>query len=1177
MKKTGIIGFGRAGYAAAENLRKSSYDGEIHVFSDTDMGPQNPMLTTYYASEKIPEEQVTPFGKLEEICDSLRIAAHINSKVIKVLPESMELLVKTEQGREETYAFDDIVIATGSEPIIPNMQGVHSKNVVSIRSIGDAKRMHSALLAKKKALVVGASMIGIKVVQALREFSVSDVTMVDFAPVAFPTAVLEEASGILHNRIEEKGVRLKLKTGIKDICEIDDETLEVEFTTGEKETYDVVFLCMGTRSRIGIVEHTGIETDRAILVDGHQRTNYDHIYAVGDCACAYEMSTGEKRNVSLWANAAEQGRIAGENIAGKDTTYGGNIFCNITYFWDTDFVSIGNNRAQGKHISQKGKDWYFFAVVGEDVIECVNIIDNPELAGTMKNLMQKAFKGERSNYPMVEYNLNRFGLGKEIIDIICAKVAADIPQKSDAPADGGEKASKERDRKEEASGQAVPSCDPADIEKKIKAKIPGKDTGIEIKKTFCDICTPINHCGIDAYVKDGTVLKIEGTIGHPMNNGKLCTKGACNRAYIYRKDRLKTPLRRVGQRGEGKFEEISWEEAISEIAEKMSAIKAQYGANSVLFYSGYAKSYRFMLQRLAHDFGSVNYATESSACFTAGKMAWTLNTGKMGRPDLENANLFVAWASPTHHARFTNGNAVDAFHRRGGTIISIDPRKTTISERDADLHLQIKPGTDGLLANGIAGYIIRKNKHDKEYIEKYVHGFEEYAKYVCSLDLDEVSRVTTIPKELIIKAADMIAGIKPMSVENSPTSLMHQANGTQAIRAIIALSIITGNYNTAGGNTCLDYTFCEQSAGFHTLDEEFAVETVPADFDKNRIGADKFPVWNRLVTQAQACDFSRQVIEETPYPIKCVYAHGMNHYMFPNTAYTEKALEKLDFFVDVDLFMTDTAKYADILLPACSSFEREEFKVYPGGFAAYYLPAISRLYDARPDFDIISQVAKALKLDDEYLAGGYRTCLEYVLKDTGLDIEELSGSDLPVKVDIKKPGPYEYLNSGCNTPSGKLELFSEIIAEYADEYKLNPLPVYEEPALKTTDEYPFVLQTGVRIPGAIHTRLNKVNWARALRPDPMIDISFEDAEELGITKGEDVVVYNENGKIYVKANPSVTIKKGQACMFHGYSEANVALLLYKDIFDPYSGFPNYKSVICNIKKAKDMDVYENDI
>lgn len=706
-----------------------------------------------------------------------------------------------------------------------------------------------------------------------------------------------------------------------------------------------------------------------------------------------------------------------------------------------------------------------------------------------------------------------------------------------------------------------------ELERKIKAKIPGEDTGIEIKKTMCDICTPLNHCGIDAYVKDGVLLKVEGTKGHPMNNGKLCTKGACNRGYVYRKDRLETPLKRVGERGEGKFEPITWDEAYQEIADKMLAIKEQYGPNSVMFYSGYPKSYRFMLSRFAFLFGSVNYATESNACFMAGKIAWMLNTGMFGRPDMPNANLFVAWASPTHHARFTNGNGYDAFHKRGGKIIVIDPRRTPVTERDADLYLQIKPGTDGLLANMIAALIIKNNKHDKEYIEKYVHGFEQYKEYVLSLDLDEVSRITTIPKEQIIQAADMIADIKPMSLENSPTAIMHQTNGVQSIRAIQALSFITGNYNAPGGNTCLDFTFCESAAGFHTGDEEFATEKAPADYYENRVGGKKYPIWNRLVMQAQGTDMARQIHTGNPYPIKCMYAHGLNHRMFPNTQYTEEALKMLDFIVDVDFFLTDSAKFADIVLPACTSLEREEMKVYPGGFAKYYVPALPPYGQSRTDAQIISDLVKLMGIKDEYLEGGYRKCVEHCLEGTGLDIDEMIASDLPIKKELGKPVPYGYLEKGCKTPTGKIELYSEVIAEYADEYGLDPLPIWKDTAIRPTEEYPFLLSTGVRIPMMIHTRLQNVPWARAIRPHAACDISLEDAEELGLEKGDEVMLKNENGSICVRVNPTAMVAKGQVYMFHGYSEADAAKLLYKDVFDPYSGFPSYKSVRCSITKT----------
>lgn len=706
----------------------------------------------------------------------------------------------------------------------------------------------------------------------------------------------------------------------------------------------------------------------------------------------------------------------------------------------------------------------------------------------------------------------------------------------------------------------------SELENRLRAKIPGEDTGISIRRTMCDMCTPLCHCGIDAYVKDGRVIKIEGTKGHPMNDGVLCAKGVNNRAYIYREDRIRTPLKRSGPRGSGEFQPISWDEAYDIIAERLNRAKAECGANSVVFFSGYDKWYRFMLQRLAFDFGTVNYGTESSACFTANRMGWITMSGKFARPDAQNAKLYLAWSSATHYSRFNVANNLDNFKRRGGTIISVDPRVTPGVQRNADLHLRVKPGTDGLLANCIAGLIIKMDLHDREYIRRYVHGFEEYSRYVCSLDIDEVSRITAVPAELIMKAAQLIGTIKPMTVENSPGSIIHQTNGFQSARAIFALSAITGNYDRAGGNLPLDFSYCEQGAGYHTGDEEFAVETMPENYDR-RVGAERFPVWAKIVTQMQSMDLARQILEGTPYELRCIMAHGMNYRMFPDSERMKKALMKLDFFADVDLFMTDTAKLADIVLPCCSSFEREEFKAYPGGFGAYYMPAIQPLYEARSDARIIQELCARLGIEDEHLLKGYRHCVEHVLEGAGFDMDELIASELPVR--SKAAGPYRpgsYIDSGCRTKSGKLELWSELIASCPAEKGLRPLPEYEEPMLRPDEKYPFIYMTGVRIPNAIHTRLHRVPWARSLRPEPMADISCEDAQRLKIERGDNIRLYNDYGSINVKANPTAAVSPGQVYMFHGYSEADAAKLLCADHLDPYSGFPGYKSGVCAIEK-----------
>lgn len=181
-------------------------------------------------------------------------------------------------------------------------------------------------------------------------------------------------------------------------------------------------------------------------------------------------------------------------------------------------------------------------------------------------------------------------------------------------------------------------------EQLLKAKIPCPETGIEVKHTLCDICCPGTHCGVDAYVKDAQIIKVEGTDGHPFNEGKLCPKGSANRQYIYRKDRIHTPLRRVGERGEGKFEPISWDEAYREIADRLLDAKARYGADSVAFFSGFTKWYRQYLHRFAYSFGSINHGSECSSCWKSTEMAWMSTAGTITDPDFGNSNVILGWA-----------------------------------------------------------------------------------------------------------------------------------------------------------------------------------------------------------------------------------------------------------------------------------------------------------------------------------------------------------------------------------------------------------------------------------------------------------------------------------------------------------------------------------------------------
>ena len=175
-------------------------------------------------------------------------------------------------------------------------------------------------------------------------------------------------------------------------------------------------------------------------------------------------------------------------------------------------------------------------------------------------------------------------------------------------------------------------------------KIPGVDPGVEIRHTTCDICSPQHHCGVNAYVKDGRLIKTEGWREHPYSKGQICTKGAAYKDYLYRKDRVLTPLKRVGKRGEGVFEPISWEEAYREIAAQLNRIKRDHGPEQVMFMNGYGKWCKTFLTRFAFSFGSPNLVADGCTCQTATHLAWDIQTGTLTDTDLDHASTFLGWA-----------------------------------------------------------------------------------------------------------------------------------------------------------------------------------------------------------------------------------------------------------------------------------------------------------------------------------------------------------------------------------------------------------------------------------------------------------------------------------------------------------------------------------------------------
>lgn len=426
MKNVAIIGFGCAGYHAAKALREKDPSCRIHVFSNTHEAPANPMLTTYYVAGRIPRSGVFPLGDKQHIKETLHIELHEDTMVKRVL--ARERTVILDNGTEAS--FDEIILASGSHPFIPPIPGLPKKNVYVMRTVDDADRLLAAIHEGiSSALVIGASWVGIKVVEALTAHHVPT-AMADMAPCIFPTAILPDVAEEIHRRLENKGISLLFGRGISSMEEQED-GIVCNFSDGSSIKTGIVALCLGLRPSIDYLDPKEIDINRGVRVDAGQRTSIPHIYAVGDCCEAREIIHDQYVVVNLWANAVRQGTIAGKNAAGGAEVFQGNFTHNITHFLGMDFIGIGDNRAQGQTITYNSPDgaMMFRAIIENGKIACINILDNYQISGALKNYMIKRVLGsdepfdDKSRVQMIEDPM-----GRMLIDILedasCASAKA---------------------------------------------------------------------------------------------------------------------------------------------------------------------------------------------------------------------------------------------------------------------------------------------------------------------------------------------------------------------------------------------------------------------------------------------------------------------------------------------------------------------------------------------------------------------------------------------------------------------------------------------------------------------------------------------------------------------------------------------------------------------------------
>lgn len=312
-----------------------------------------------------------------------------------------------------------------------------------------------------------------------------------------------------------------------------------------------------------------------------------------------------------------------------------------------------------------------------------------------------------------------------------------------------------------------------------------------------------------------------------------------------------------------------------------------------------------------------------------------------------------------------------------------------------------------------------------------------------------------------------------------------------------------------------------------------------------------------------------QIRSRQPYPVRAMLGFGLNYRMWPGSDFALESFKKLDFLVDVDLFMTDSARLADVVLPACTSYERSELKFYPEKRILWTRPAVEPLGQSRSDADIIFDLARVLAPDDELLRAGHEAAVDWMLQPSGFKVAELKKYPRGLVVENSSTPPYrKYENGGFLTPSGKMEFASLVLAEHG----LDPLPVYREPLLspvsapEEANDYPLILTTGARLPYFIHSRAYRIPRLIRFQPDPTVDLNPADARARGVNQGDWVRLATRRGEVRVRANLTESIMPGVVNIYHGRPEADINALIDPDYRDPISGFPGFKSLLCEVRK-----------
>jgi anaerobic selenocysteine-containing dehydrogenase len=685
-----------------------------------------------------------------------------------------------------------------------------------------------------------------------------------------------------------------------------------------------------------------------------------------------------------------------------------------------------------------------------------------------------------------------------------------------------------------------------------------KDAGERVIPTFCGMCGPLENCGVYAFVKDGRFIKAAGMKESSFNNGALCSKGQSAPQWVYSPDRLKYPLKRIGAKGEGKFQKIGWDQAIEIVADKLKKQKGKYGPESLAMLSPARRTYSDYMQRFLIVHGSPNYG-HSGICAMQRAFSFSYTLGGMPSCDYENSEVILIWAKQPFFSGPTSFGPKSFLKakQRGAKIIAIKPSvEPDVSM--ADIWVPVRPGTDTALALGMLNVIINEDLIDKDFVEKYCYGYDKLKEHIQKYAPEWAEKITGVPSSQIKEVSRIYATAKGAAIDLG-NGIEHTPSSNDGIRAIAVLMAITGNLGRPGGNM-LGGGMMPGGSGFGPRPRSISLAHRYTQEMVDKLVGPEFPIEFQPFMEGTSSAYYRvldSILTEKPYPVRTIIAPGTQPPVSTRGAKrVVEALKKLDFYVVVDVTRTAGMEYADVVIPVATPYEIDHPFGSRGNMIIPRNRVIEPLGDYKSIFEFFLELGAKMGYGDDFWEGSIENCMNYQLEPLGVTIDEVRKHPMGYTIPQKDTRPREdrpasrpgrdletvfksksgRLSGAPYLPQGKVAIYNTTFEEAG----YNPLPEWREPPESLTgtpelkEKYPLILSDYHTSKCYTASWQRNVPYLREIMPYPTLHIHPDRASERGIKNDDWIIVESRHGWMKVKAEIYPGIRPDTVMILHGW-------------------------------------------